>query len=364
MYIEKLLDLAIEKEASDIHLNVQSPPVFRIHGRLRPIKSPPLTAEDTTNFMKAIASDRCQQELSERGTTDFAFAYGDKARFRVSIFKERGFIGIAIRVLPTRFMKFEEIGLPQQVKNLLLKPRGLFLVTGPTGSGKTTTLATMIDFINTELDRHIVTIEDPIEYYHSHKKSLITQREVYVDVESFPEALRRVLRMDPNVILIGEMRDLETMQAAITAAETGHLVFATLHTIGAAQTIDRIIDAFPVNQQAQIRSQLSTALLAVITQQLLPKAEGTGRIAAFEIMISTPAIANLIREDKTYQLPNAIVTSKKEGMILLDDFLFELFIQGKIRYQDMMEKAVDPASLQERTRVYAARLKDGKISSD
>jgi len=358
LHIERLLDLAVENNASDLHLTVDSPPVLRIHGRLRALKTPPLTPEDTVNFMKAITSERCQQELSERGTTDFGFAYGDKARFRVSVFRQRGFIGIALRVLPTDLMTFEEIGIPQQVKNLLLKPRGLFLVTGPTGSGKTTTLATMIDFINTELDRHIVTIEDPIEFYHRHKRSLITQREVGVDVESFSEALRRVLRMDPDVILIGEMRDLETMQAAITAAETGHLVFATLHTIGAAETIDRIIDSFPVNQQEQVRAQLSTALLVAMTQQLLPRANGKGRIAAFEILINTPAVAHLIRDNKTFQIPNAIATGKKEGMILLDDFLFNLFAEGKIKYQDMMEKAVEPAALQERVRLLAARMKD------
>ncbi len=355
MQIERLLDIAIENEASDLHLTVGLPPVYRIHGRLRKLEVAPLTPEDTVAFMKSIASDRCQQELNEKGTTDFSFSYGEKARFRVSCYRQRGYVGVALRLLPMRFMSFEEIGLPQQLKNLLLKPRGLVLVTGPTGSGKTTTLATMVDFINTNLDRHIVTVEDPIEYLHSHKKSIITQREIGIDVESFAEALRRVLRMDPDVILIGEMRDLETMQAAITAAETGHLVFATLHTIGAGETVDRIIDAFPPHQQAQIRAQLSIALLAVVSQTLLPRANGKGRIAAFEVMFVTPGIANLIRDNKTYQIPNAIVTAKKEGMFLLDDFLFKLFVEGKIGYQDMMEKAKDPVALQEKVKNYSAR---------
>ena len=357
MQIERLLDIAIENEASDLHLTVGLPPVYRIHGRLRKLEVPPLTPEDTVAFMKSIASDRCQQELNEKGTTDFSFSYGEKARFRVSCYRQRGYVGVALRLLPMRFMTFEEIGLPQQLKNILLKPRGLILVTGPTGSGKTTTLATMIDFINSNLDRHIVTIEDPIEYLHSHKKSIVTQREIGIDVESFSEALRRVLRMDPDVILIGEMRDLETMQAAITAAETGHLVFATLHTIGAAETVDRIIDAFPPHQQEQIRAQLSVALVAVLSQVLLPRANGKGRIAAFECMFVNPGIANLIRENKTYQIPNAIVTGSREGMFLLDDFLFKLFVEGKIRYQDMMEKAKDPVALQEKVKNYSARMK-------
>ncbi|RKY13014.1 MAG: type IV pili twitching motility protein PilT [Planctomycetota bacterium] len=355
MRLERLLEIAIENEASDVHLTVGLPPVYRVHGRLRRLNAKPLTPEDTVAFMKSIASERCQQELNEKGTTDFSFSYGEKARFRVSCYRQRGYVGIALRLLPTRFMSFEEIGLPHQLKNLLLKPRGLLLVTGPTGSGKTTTLATMVDFINANLDRHIVTVEDPIEYLHSPKKSIITQREVGVDVESFAEALRRVLRMDPDVILIGEMRDLETIQAAITAAETGHLVLATLHTMGAGETVDRIIDAFPPHQQAQIRTQLSVALLAVISQTLLPRADNTGRIAAFEVMFVTPAIANLIRDNKTYQIPNAIVTAKKEGMFLLDDFLFKLFVEGKIRYQDMMERARDPVALQQRLKNHSAQ---------
>jgi twitching motility protein PilT len=346
--IDKLLELAVQSGASDIHLSVGSPPVLRIDERLRPVKSDVLQPEDTVALMKSISSERAQNELDRRGGSDFAFAYGDKARFRVSIFRQKGCVGLVLRLLPSHLLTFEEIGLPPSIKNLLLKPRGLFLVTGPTGSGKTTTLATMVDFINTELDRHIVTIEDPIEYYHMHKRSLITQRELNVDIESFSEALKRVLRQDPDVILVGEMRDLETMGAAITAAETGHLVFATLHTIGAAETINRIVDAFPVRQQEQVRAQLSTCLLAVLSQTLLPRSDGGGRIAGFEIMVHTPAIAHLVRDNRTHQIISQMQTGRKLGMILLDDFLYELFQAGKIKFQDMLEKAANPEELQQK----------------
>jgi len=344
--INQLLQLVVEKSASDLHLAVGRPPTLRLSGRLRSINSPELTGEDTARLMKSITSDRCQQELNEEGTTDFGFAFGDKARFRVSCFKQKGEIGIVLRQIPNQLLTFEEIGLPSGIKNLLTKPRGLVLVTGPTGSGKTTTLATMIDFINTEHERHIITVEDPIEYYHSHKKSLITQRELGVDISSFSEALRRALRQDPDVILVGEMRDLDTIAAAITAAETGHLVFGTLHTTGAARTVDRIIDAYP------IRTQLSVSIVAAISQVLLPVADGKGRVAAFEIMIMTPAIENLIRENKTFRIPSAIQTGRKHGMILLDDFLFDLFIQKKITYAEMMMKAAEPSDLQEKVKEY------------
>jgi len=350
--INQLLQLVVEKSASDLHLAVGRPPVLRLSGRLRSINSPNLTGEDTARLMKSITSDRCQQELNEEGTTDFGFAFGDKARFRVSCFKQKGEIGIVLRQIPNKLLSFEEIGLPSGIKNLLTKPRGLVLVTGPTGSGKTTTLATMIDFINTEHERHIITVEDPIEYYHAHKKSLITQRELGVDIGSFSEALRRALRQDPDVILVGEMRDLETIAAAITAAETGHLVFGTLHTTGAARTVDRIIDAYPKDQQEQIRTQLSVSIVAAISQVLLPVADSKGRVAAFEIMIMTPAIENLIRENKTFRIPSAIQTGRKHGMILLDDSLFDLFIQKKITYAEMMMKAAEPSDLQEKVKEY------------
>src|SRR5213594_2599364 len=255
-----LLQLVVAEDASDLHLRVGSPPVLRIHGILNRIEGPPLTPEDTEELMRSITSEDHIQHVRERGGADFGFAFGEMARFRVSVFKEKGNFGIVLRQIPTKMLTMEQIGLPPSTKELLYKPRGLVLVTGPTGSGKTTTLASMNN-INEERDEaHIVTIEDPIEYYHKHKKALVTQREIGVDVPNFAEALRRVLRQDPDVILVGEMRDLETIDAAITAAETGHLVFGTLHTTGAAKTIDRIVNAFPTNQQEQIRIQLSTVL--------------------------------------------------------------------------------------------------------
>ncbi len=348
--IDKLLEFVIEKGASDLHLSVGSAPVVRLTGRLRTMSAPALGPEDTIALMKSIASERCQQELAEKGGSDFGFSFGEKGRFRVSIFRQKGSVGLVLRLIPTRFLTFEELGLPPTIKNLCLKPRGLFLVTGPTGSGKTTTLATLVDFINGEVDRHVVTIEDPIEYYHSHKKSLITQREVGVDVPGFFEGLRRGLRMDPDVILVGEMRDLETTSAAITAAETGHLVFGTLHTTGAAETIHRIIDQYPTNQQEQVRAQLSTALLAVISQLLLPTGEGRGRVAAFEIMIVTAAIAHLIRENKVHRIPSEIQTGGKMGMQLLDEHLYRLFATKRIRYQEMIERAQSPPELMQRVK--------------
>jgi twitching motility protein PilT len=301
--------------------------------------------------MKAITPERCQQELKEKGGCDFGFAFEKKARFRTAVFMQKGNVGITLRLIPSKLLSFDEIGLPPSTKNLLFRPRGMILVTGPTGSGKTTTLATMLDFINIENDCHIITIEDPIEYYHDHKKSIINQREIGVDVGSFSEAIRRGLRMDPDVMLVGEMRDLDTIGAAITAAETGHLVFGTLHTTGAARTINRIVDAFPVEQQEQIRAQLSTALLAVVSQALLPKADG-GVIAAFEIMIINSAIEHLIRENQTHKITSAIQTGAQQGMILLDDFLYNLFIQKKITYQTMMAAAQNPPDLEQKIKEY------------
>jgi twitching motility protein PilT len=350
--LNKLLQLVVDKKASDLHLTVGLPPTVRLHGNLRPLNLPALTPDDTVGFMKAITPERIQQELKEKGGGDFGFAYEKKARFRVAVYMQKGSCGIALRLIPNRLLSFDEIGLPPSCKNLLGRPRGLILVTGPTGSGKTTTLATMIDFINMEEDCHIITIEDPIEYYHDHKKSVLTQREIGVDIGGFAEAIRRALRMDPDVIMVGEMRDLETIQAAITAAETGHLVFGTLHTTGAARTINRMVDAFPVDQQEQIRAQLSTALLAVVSQALLPKAEGSGVVAAFEIMIITDAIAHNIRENQTHKITSSIQTGAQQGMILLDDFLYNLFLQKKITYQIMMSAAQNPPDLEQKIKEY------------
>jgi len=346
--MDRLLHACVTQGASDIHLVVGRPPVLRIDGRLRSLETKVLEADDTAALMKSITPERNQQELQEEGGTDFGFAFGDEGRFRVSVFRQKGNISLVLRLIPSKIMTFEEIGLPKICAALCRRPRGMFLVTGPTGSGKTTTLACMVNYINENFDRHIVTVEDPIEYYHTHKKSIINQREVGVDVPSFAEALRRVLRMDPDVILVGELRDLETIEAAIRAAETGHLVFSTVHTTSAAGTITRIIDVFPVDQQEQIRVQLSSNLIAVLSQALCPLATGKGRMAAYEFMVVTPAIANLIRENKTYRIDSSIQTGKKLGMQLLDDHLWRLYDTGKITLDEMMEKARQPGMLQDK----------------
>ncbi len=340
-----LLELAVNEGASDLHLAVGVPPIMRIHGHMQPLDCTPLMPEDTERLMKSITSEDHQQRVREGGGSDFGFSFGKKARFRVSVLKAKGNIGIVLRQIPSQLMSLEAIGLPVQVKELLFRPRGMVLVTGPTGSGKTTTLACMLNLINQERECHIITVEDPIEYYHEHRKSVVTQREIGVDVPSFAEAVRRGLRQDPDVMLVGEMRDLETMSAAITAAETGHLVFATLHTTGAARTVDRIVDAFPTTQQAQVRTQLASGIVAVISQLLLVRADGPGRVAAFEIMITTSAIQALIRESKTYRLTSEIQTGAKYGMITLDAHLMALYQAGKISYEDLITKSQDPESI-------------------
>ncbi|MEI7901422.1 MAG: type IV pilus twitching motility protein PilT [bacterium] len=340
-----LLQATVDEGASDLHIRVGVPPMLRIHGHLTPLDSPVLTAEDTEALARAISAVDKLQEVERCGGCDFALPFCDLARFRVSVFKERDRFGIVLRQIPNKLLTLEQIGLPEQVKELLFRPRGLILVTGPTGSGKTTTLASMIDIINQERDVHIITVEDPIEYYHQHKKSILTQREVGHDVSSFAEAIRRGLRQDPDVILVGEMRDLETMQAAITAAETGHLVFATLHTTGASATVDRIVDAFPTDQQEQVRTQLSVGLVAVISQLLLSRVDRPGRVAAFEVMISTPAIRSRIRDNKTFQITSDIQTGAKYGMKALDSHLLELYLGGLIAYDDLVTKSQDPDTL-------------------
>ncbi len=346
--IDRLLDTVIKQGASDLHLAVGKPPTLRMSGRLRELKTKVLEPDDTVALMKSITPDRSQQELQEEGGCDFGFAFADKARFRVSVFRQRGNVSITLRQIPMRLLSFEQIGLPPIVAELCRRPRGLFLVTGPTGSGKTTTLASMINFINETMDRHIITVEDPIEYYHAHKMSIVNQREVGNDVPSFAEALRRALRQDPDVVLVGEMRDLETIEAAIRASETGHLVFATLHTNSAAGTINRIIDAFPVTQQAQIRVQLSVSLMAVLSQQLIPRSDTTGMVAGYEFLVVTPGIANMIREGKTFKIDSAIQTGKKFGMQLLDDHLWSLYEEKKISADDMLEKCKDPAGISDK----------------
>jgi twitching motility protein PilT len=337
--IDKLLQFVVSKNASDLHLHVGRSPTVRLHGRLRSLETEILGPEDTANLMRSITPDRYQQELEEAGSCDFGFSFQDKARFRVAIFKQRGNISLTLRLIPTRLMSLSEIGLPDIVESLLSRTRGLFLVTGPTGSGKTTTLASMINYINENMDRHIITVEEPIEYYHQHKKSMINQRELGTDVPTFEEAIRRALRADPDVILVGEMRDLQTMEAAIRAAETGHLVFSTLHTTGAAGTVTRIVDAFPTDQKEMVRVQLASSLMAVISQTLVPRIDMPGRIAAYEFMLINPAAQNLIRKNEPFRLESYIQTGRKWGMQLLDDALWDLYARGVIAADEMLERS-------------------------
>ncbi len=343
--MKDLLDRTVTEDASDLHICVGCPPTLRLHGRLLPMDAPPLDPADTERLVKSVTSDQNQEKVRSKGGVDFGFSFGDKARFRVSVYKQKGSLAMALRLIPSRLLTLEEIGLPPVIKTLLYKPRGLILVTGPTGCGKTTTLASMLNIINHERDCHILTIEDPIEYYHDHARSVVTQREIGVDVPDFEDAIVHGLRQDPDVILVGEMRDLPTMEAAISAAETGHLVFATLHTTGAGRTMDRIIDAFPTGQQAQIRSQLSQSVVAVISQLLIPRVSGKGRVAPIEIMLATPSIQNLIRENKTFRIQSDIQTGARYGMKTLDMSLMDLYHQGTISYESMMTAAQDPEQI-------------------
>ncbi len=354
IHIDRLLETCIKRNASDLHLHVGRPPTLRLRGRLRPLETKVLEPEDTVALMKAITPERAQQELQEQGGTDFGFEFGPAGRFRTSVFQQKGTIGLTLRLIPSKLLSFDDIGLPAITKALCRRPRGMFLVTGPTGSGKTTTLATMVDYVNRNFEKHIVTVEDPIEYYHQHHKSVITQREVGVDVPSFSEALRRVLRMDPDVILVGELRDLETIEAALRAAETGHLVFGTLHTTSAHGTITRIVDQFPVDQQEQIRVQLSESLIAVLSQALIPRIDVKGMVAAFEFMVITSAISNLIRENKTFRIPSSIQTGKKLGMQMLDDHLFALFTQGIISEEHTVDRSANPGAMVDKLEDYKA----------
>ena len=342
--MEKLLSTVIQLKASDLHISVGQPPVVRHHGRMRKLDAKILDTDDTAGLMKSITPDRCQQELQQKGGADFAIEYTDGVRFRVAIFKQRGSIGMVMRRIPSQFLTFEVLRMPEAIRSLIVRPRGLLLVTGPTGSGKTTSLASMVNFINDNYDRHIITLEDPIEYFHKHKKCTVNQREIGTDVPDFKEGIRRALRMDPDVILVGEMRDLETIHAAIEAAVTGHVVFGTLHTSGAASTVNRIIDVFPKDQQDQVRTQLSTALMGVLSQALLPK-KPEGVIAAYEMMVVTPAIQNLIRENKVYRIDSALQTGRKEGMFLLDESLFRLWKDGLCEKEEVLLKSSKPNEL-------------------
>src|SRR5688572_8862814 len=346
--IDRLLETNVRRGASDLHLAVGKPPTLRLHGHLRELQTKVLEPEDTMALMKSITPERIQQEFEETGSGDFGFAYGEEARFRVAIFKQKGYCSLVLRKIPNKILSFEQIGLPEMARQICRRPRGIFLVTGPIGSGKTTTLATMINYINENFDRHIITMEDPIEYYHPHKKSIVVQREIGVDVPNFSEALRRALRQDPDVMLVGEMRDLATIASAITAAETGHLVFGTLHTSGAASTINRIIDAFPTDQQEQVRVQLANNLIAVLSQALSPRVDTDGMVAAYEFMYVTPGIQNLIRENKSYRIDSEIQTGKRFGMQLLDDNLWGHFTEGHISAEEAIDKSKNPGFMVDR----------------
>jgi twitching motility protein PilT len=348
--MEKLLAVAIKQEAEDIILTVGRPPVLRVRGQIENLPTKVLEPEDTVALMKSITPERRQQELQELGSTDFGFAFEEKARFRVAVFRQQGNIAVVLRLIPWRIRTFQELGLDMHIQELLYRPRGLLLVTGPTGSGKTTTLATMIDHINTNRKVHIITIEDPIEYRHPHKKALVSQRELGSDVPSFEEALRRALRQTPDVILVGEMRDLASTQLALQAAETGHLVLSTLHTNSAQETVDRIVDQFPGNQQEQIRTQLASCLLAVLSQTLIPRSDVSGLVAAYEIMLVNSAIRNLIRENKTFRIDSTIQTSRDKGMKLLDDSLLELYSKKMIDRTEVLTRCRYPAEVSERLR--------------
>ncbi|MBF0196090.1 MAG: PilT/PilU family type 4a pilus ATPase [Planctomycetes bacterium] len=336
--INKLLNFLIDSEGSDMILTVGAPPTIRIDGEMKNASKTALTEEDTTMLMESITPQRNQKELKECGSTDFAVFFEDRATFRMSAFRQQNKIAMVMRLIPRAIMSIEKLGLPGSVFKQAMRPRGLFLVTGPTGSGKTTTLATIIDHINSTSSKHIITIEDPIEFRHEHKRSIVTQREVGIDVPEFSEALRRALRQDPDVILIGEMRDLETISIALTAAETGHLVLGTLHTNSAYDTITRIVDAFPTNQQELVRIQLSNTLNMVVCQTLCKKIGG-GRVPAYELMKVNSGIRNQIRENKIQQIPSSIQISRSEGNILMDDHLVELYYKGLITPEDVLARA-------------------------
>ena len=347
--MEKLLNTMIQAKGADLFITVGSKPCIKKGGHLRTLETKVLDSDDTVALMKSITPDRCQQELQEAGGSDFAIEYTGGVRFRVAVFRQRGTLGIVMRRIPSEFLSLEQIRMPEAIKRLITRPRGLLLVTGPTGSGKTTSLASMINFINNNYDRHIITLEDPIEYYHKHIKCLVNQREIGVDVPDFKEGIRRALRMAPDIILVGEMRDLATIHAAIEAAETGHIVFGTLHTSSASSTVNRIIDVFPQNQQDQIRTQLSTALIGVLSQTLLPR-KPDGLVSAYEMMVCTSAIANLIRENKTYRIDSSIQTGAKDGMFLLDDSLFKLWREGLVEKEEVLLRSSKPLELADRIR--------------
>ena len=333
-------------KASDLHITAGVPPKVRVHGNLIALNYPELSADDTEDLLMEVLEDRYKATFMEKGEVDFAMGFGDGERCRANVYKQKSMMAGAFRIINSKIPRTEELGIPWAVTDLHTRNSGLVLVTGPTGSGKSTTLASIINLINKNRDCHIITLEDPIEYVHEHKRSIVNQREMGTDSHSYANALRAALREDPDVILVGEMRDLETISIAVTAAETGHLVFSTLHTIGSAATIDRIIDVFPLSQQEQIRIQLSTVLQGVISQRLLPNAANTGRVAAFEVMLACPAIQNLIRENKTYQIQSVLQTNRAVGMQTLDNSLFDLYTNGKIAKSECIRYAIEPQAME------------------
>ncbi len=343
-----LIFMGIDKGASDIHLSTGIPPTARIDGVLQPFNDQILKPKEIEALITGIMTERQIQIFKEKGEVDFAYSIPNQGRFRVNVFMQRGTYAMTARILNTHIPSPDDLMLPEVVKSMCEKKRGIVLVTGPTGSGKSTTLASLINMINKTQNSHIITLEDPIEYLHSHDKSIVNQREVGSDTRSFPNALRGALRQDPDVILVGEMRDLETISIAVTAAETGHLVFSTLHTVGAANTIDRIIDVFPPNQQQQIRTQLADVLECVVSQQLIPLQHGMGRVAAFEVMLTNSAIRNNIREGKTFQISSVIQTNGKLGMKTMDDALIDLYMQGKISDESAVTFAQDRIAVKKR----------------
>lgn len=346
--IDELLLKAKSLGASDVHLTAMLQPKARINGLLTSLREERLTADELARLIDPMLTKSNRERLTEYGEVDFSYAIPGEGRFRVNVFHQRGTLATVLRLVSAEVPPAEKLGIPKEVMDLIEKKRGLILVTGPTGSGKSTTLASLIDRMNRERNCHIITLEDPIEYLHTHREAVINQREIGTDSKDYNGALRAALREDPDVILVGEMRDLDTIATAITAAETGHLVLSTLHTTGAAPTIDRIIDVFPTSQQQQIRLQLSNVLEAVISQQLLPIPSGKGRVAAFEVMFGSPAVRNLIRENKTHQINGLIQTSSKLGMKLMDDALYDLYKKDKISRDTALSYAQDMVSMQKR----------------
>lgn len=343
--IEEILESAKLAGASDVHITVGVPPKMRVNGKLITMDGPKLLPQDTMEIAVRVMNEKQRAHFEEYGECDMSFAIQGEGRFRVNLYHQRGSIAMAFRLVDTEIPNPETLGIPESVIDLYNKKRGLILVTGPTGSGKSTTLASFINVINTYREAHIITLEDPIEYLHRHNMSIVNQREIGLDTQNYANALRAALREDPDVILVGEMRDFETISVAITAAETGHLVLSTLHTIGAASTVDRVIDVFPEHQQQQIRVQFANVLEAVISQQLIPTADGRGRVAAFEVLHANPAVRNLIREGKTHQLANVMQTNRKAGMITMDDAIVQLYSEFKINREMALQFAQDPESI-------------------